>query len=253
MVDATEPALVAEWLREADSVAALTGAGISTESGIPDFRGPNGVWTKNPGAERLSTLHHYMSDRDVRVQAWRLRLEHPALTAEPSPGHLALAELERKGKLHTLVTQNIDGLHQKAGSSDDVLIEIHGTVHEVVCMDCGERAPMERALVRVRAGEDDPDCRSCGGILKSATISFGQSLVAADLDRAERAASACDVFLAVGTSLVVYPVAYLPQAALDTGAKLVIVNAEPTPYDSAADAVLRDPIGEVLPALIGGV
>jgi NAD-dependent deacetylase len=142
MVDSSRLAEIAGWLRAAGNVVVLTGAGISTESGIPDFRGPNGVWTKNPGAERLSTLHAYMTDRDVRVQAWHLRLEHPTWTAEPGPGHVALAELERKGRLQTLVTQNIDGLHQKAGTSSEVLIEIHGTVHDVVCMDCGERAPI---------------------------------------------------------------------------------------------------------------
>jgi NAD-dependent deacetylase len=168
---------IASALRSARKVVGLTGAGISTESGIPDFRGPQGVWTKDPKAERLSTLQAYMSDRDVRVKAWRLRLEHPAWTARPNAGHHALAELERKGSLHTLVTQNIDGLHQRAGTSPEILIEIHGTMWEVVCMQCGDRAEMQRALDRVRAGEEDPECRTCGGILKSATISFGQNLV----------------------------------------------------------------------------
>jgi NAD-dependent deacetylase len=230
-------------------IAVLSGAGISTESGIPDFRGPQGVWTKDPKAERLSTLQAYMSDRDVRVKAWRLRLEHPAWTARPNAGHHALAELERKVRLHTLVTQNIDGLHQRAGTSPEILIEIHGTMWDVVCMQCGERAEMERALDRVRAGEEDPECRTCGGILKSATISFGQNLVQEDLYRAQKAAQSCDLFLAVGTSLAVYPVAYLPQAALDAGARLAIFNAEPTPFDEQADWVVRDPLGECLPKL----
>jgi NAD-dependent deacetylase len=241
---------VARWVREAGRVVALTGAGISTESGIPDFRGPQGVWTKDPKAERLSTLQAYMSDPDVRKTAWKLRLEHPTWTARPNPGHIALADLEKKQRLHTLVTQNIDGLHLTAGSSEDVVVEIHGTMRDVVCMSCGERAPMDRALARVRAGEEDPECRTCGGILKSATISFGQSLVAEDVARAEQAASGCDVFLAIGTSLVVYPVAYLPQIALSAGARLVIINAEPTPFDGQADAVLREPIGEVLAQLV---
>lgn len=241
---------VAGWLRDARrGVVALTGAGISTDSGIPDFRGPNGVWTRNPAAEKLSDIHAYMSDPDVRVAAWQGRLNHPAWTAEPNTGHLALAALERAGRLDVLVTQNIDGLHQRAGSSPASVIEIHGTVRDVVCMSCGDRAPMETALVRVRAGEADPECRGCAGILKSATVSFGQSLDPGHLDRAQRAASTCDVFLAVGTSLTVYPVAYLPEAAVEGGARLVIVNAEPTPYDSRADAVLRQPIGEALPAL----
>jgi NAD-dependent deacetylase len=241
---------IAGWLREARSVVVLTGAGISTESGIPDFRGPQGVWTKDPKAEKLSNIHHYMNDPEVRVAAWQARLVHPAWTAEPNAGHLALAELERRGRLDTLVTQNIDGLHQKAGSSPDRVVEIHGTVREVVCMSCDDRAPMGRALDRVRAGEADPPCRSCGGILKSATVSFGQNLVPEDLMRADKAARNCDLFLALGTTLTVYPVAALPGLALEAGARLVIANADPTPYDPQADAVLRGTLGDVLPALV---
>ena len=241
---------VAAWIGGARSVVTLTGAGISTESGIPDFRGPKGVWTTNPGAEKLSDIRYYMADPDVRVAAWQGRLEHPAWTAEPNGGHRALADLERMGKLDTLVTQNVDGLHQRAGSDPERVVEIHGTMRDVVCMSCAERAPMQRALDRVRAGEADPPCRSCGGILKSATISFGQSLVPEDLDRAQRAASGCDLFLAVGTSLTVYPVAYLPEAALAAGARLVILNAEPTPYDSRAHATFSEPISDVLPRLV---
>jgi NAD-dependent deacetylase len=208
------------------------------------------VWTRDPKAEKLSNLHYYMNDPEVRVASWQARLVHPAWTAGPNAGHLALAELERRARLDTLVTQNIDGLHQKAGSSPDRVVEIHGTVREVVCMACAERAPMERALERVRAGEADPPCRSCGGILKSATISFGQSLVPEDLRRAEKAARNCDLFLALGTTLTVYPVAHLPEFALEAGARLVIANAQPTPFDGEADAVLRANLGEVLPALV---
>ncbi|MDQ3946059.1 MAG: NAD-dependent deacylase [Actinomycetota bacterium] len=248
----TDPHLdtVAAWIAAARSVVALTGAGISTESGIPDFRGPKGVWTTNPAAEKLSDIRYYMADPDVRVTAWQSRLQHPAWTAEPNAGHRALAELERMGKLDTVVTQNVDGLHQRAGSSPERVVEIHGTIRDVVCMACAERAPMQRALDRVRAGEKDPPCRSCGGILKSATISFGQSLVPEDLHRAQRAAGGCDVFLAVGTSLTVYPVAYLPEEALAAGARLVIVTAEPTPYDCRAHATFSEPIGDVLPGLV---
>ena len=241
---------IAAWLRAASKVVVLTGAGISTASGIPDFRGPNGVWTKDPKAERLSNIEHYMSDPEVRVESWRQRLDHPAWKAAPNAGHAALAALERKGRLHLLVTQNIDGLHRLAGSSPDVTIEIHGTMREVVCMSCGERAPMERALIRVRAGEDDPPCRSCGGILKSATVSFGQSLDPEDLSRAQLASWGCDLFLAVGSSLGVYPAARLPAIAVTAGAKLVIINAEPTPYDAVADAVFREEIADVLPAMV---
>lgn len=241
--------MVAQWIADAGSVVALTGAGISTESGVPDFRGPKGVWTLNPEAEKKAHISHYMSDRDWRIQTWKFRLDHAALKAEPNPGHIALAQLERKGRLHTLITQNIDGLHQKAGSSIERLIEIHGTVHEVMCMNCGERAPMERALARVRAGEEDPPCRTCGGILKSATISFGQQLVPEDVERSEQAAASCDTFLAIGSTLVVYPVAYLPEVALKAGGRLIIFNNEPTAYDRVAHAVFRDGLGEILTRL----
>jgi NAD-dependent deacetylase len=240
-----------ELVAGAERITVLTGAGISTESGIPDFRGPNGVWTKDPTAEKLFTLQNYLADPDMRKAAWQARLEHGAWTAKPNAGHRAIVELERCGKMRTLVTQNIDGLHLSAGSSGEKTIEIHGTIHEVMCMSCDDRGPMQRALDRVRAGEADPECRSCGGILKSATISFGQSLVPADLDASRRAAEDCDLFLAVGTSLQVYPVAYLPQYALRNGAELVIVNQEPTPFDRHAAAVLHEPIGTALPLIVG--
>jgi len=232
-------------------VVALTGAGISTESGIPDFRGPQGVWTRNPTAERLSNIHSYMTDPEVRKLSWQSRIDHPAWHATPNAGHRALVELERRGKLHALVTQNIDGLHQQAGSAEDKVIEVHGTMRDVMCMDCGRRGPMLPVLQRVRAGEQDPPCERCGGILKSATISFGQPLVPMVIDRAMRAAREADLMLAVGTSLQVYPVAGAVPLAKAAGARLVIVNAEPTPFDDLADAVLREPIGEVLPALCG--
>jgi len=244
--------VVRGWIEAAERVVVLTGAGVSTDSGIPDFRGPQGVWTRNPEAEKQSTIQHYVADPEVRRRAWRSRLESPAWAAKPNAGHLALVELERRGKLDTLITQNIDGLHQAAGSSPERVVEVHGTMREVVCLDCGERAPMERALARVRAGEDDPPCRTCGGILKSATISFGQSLVPEDLRRAELAARRCDLMLAVGTKLSVYPVAGVVPTAKDSGARVVIVNAEPTEMDGMADAVLRGSIGDILPRLVGG-
>ncbi|HZQ63217.1 MAG TPA: Sir2 family NAD-dependent protein deacetylase, partial [Casimicrobiaceae bacterium] len=179
---------VREWIDHAKHVVALTGAGISTDSGIPDFRGPQGVWTKNPVAEKLSDIRYYLSDPEVRKASWRSRLEHPAWTAQPNAGHRALAALEQRGKLHALITQNIDGLHQLAGNSPDKIIEVHGTLRDVVCMSCGVLRPMHEALDRVRAGEEDPACRECGGILKSATISFGQQLVPQVIDRAMRCA-----------------------------------------------------------------
>jgi NAD-dependent deacetylase len=240
---------VRDWINVSTRVVALTGAGISTESGIPDFRGPQGVWTKNPQAEKLSNIHSYMSDPEVRKLSWRSRVDHPAWHATPNAGHLALVELERRGKLHALVTQNIDGLHQRAGNSPDRVIEVHGTVHEAVCMRCGWRGPMQPVLERVRAGEEDPPCERCHGILKSATISFGQALVPEVIARAFLAAEQADLFLAVGTSLQVYPVAGLVPAAKEAGARVVIVNAEPTPFDDMVDAVLRRPIGKTLTAL----
>ena len=243
--------IVRGWIDASNAIVALTGAGISTESGIPDFRGPQGVWTRNPKAERLSNIHYYMSDPEVRRLSWRSRLDHPAWQAQPNRGHLALVEVERRGKLQALVTQNIDGLHQRAGHSPDKVIEVHGTMRDVVCMECDWRGPMQAVLDRVRSGEDDPPCERCGGILKSATISFGQPLVPAVIERAMRAAETADLLLAVGTSLQVYPVAGAVPIAKAAGARVVIVNAEPTPFDEHADAVLRAPIGDVLPVLCG--
>ncbi|HXD96536.1 MAG TPA: Sir2 family NAD-dependent protein deacetylase [Candidatus Acidoferrum sp.] len=244
--------VVRGWIEAARRLVVLTGAGISTDSGIPDFRGPQGVWTRNPEAEKQSTIQHYVADPDVRRRAWRSRLDSPAWSAQPNAGHRALVALERRGTLDTLITQNIDGLHQVAGSSPERVVEVHGTMREVVCLACGERAAMERALARVRAGEEDPPCRTCGGILKSATISFGQSLVAKDIARAEQAARRCDLMLAVGTKLSVWPVAGVVPVAKDAGARVVILNAEPTDMDGLADAVLRGSIGEILPRLVPG-
>ena len=238
------------WIDAARRIVVLTGAGISTDSGIPDFRGPQGLWTRNPEAEKMATLQHYVADPEVRRRAWRTRVESPMHDREPNDGHRALVTLERRGILDTLVTQNVDGLHLKAGSSPARVVEIHGTAREVVCLGCGERAAMERALARVRAGEVDPPCRSCGGILKSATISFGQGLVQADLERAGAAARRCDLMLAVGTKLSVYPIAGIVPVAKEAGARVVILNAEPTEMDSLADIILRGSISALLPRLM---
>jgi NAD-dependent protein deacetylase/lipoamidase len=242
---------VRSWVEDARRLVVLTGAGISTDSGIPDFRGPQGVWTRNPEAEKLATLQNYLADPDVRRRSWRSRLESPTWQARPNAGHRALVVLEDRGQLDTLITQNVDGLHQMAGSSPDRVIEIHGTMREVVCLSCGERTPMEGVLERVRAGEEDPACRTCGGILKSATISFGQSLVQADLARAGQAARRCDLMLAVGTKLSVWPIAGVVPAARDAGARVAIVNAEPTEMDEMAHAVLRGSISVLLPQIAG--
>jgi NAD-dependent deacetylase len=241
---------VAGWLAAARSVVALTGAGVSTASGIPDFRGPDGVWTRDPTAERLSNIGYYLADPQVRRESWQRRLHHPAWRARPNAAHRALAALDAAGRLGLLVTQNIDGLHLVAGSSAERTIEIHGTIRESVCLACGDRRPMRETLARVEAGDSDPPCLECGGILKSATISFGQNLDPLLLARAEQAAAAADLFLAVGTSLQVYPVARLPEIALGSGARLVIVNAEPTPLDGRGHAVLAGDAGELLSALV---
>jgi NAD-dependent deacetylase len=209
------------------------------------------VWTKDPAAEKASDISHYLADRAVRERAWRTRAEAPPRQLEPNPGHLALVELERSGRLHTLITQNVDGLHQQAGSDPSLVVEVHGTMRDVLCLDCGDRAPMATAVERVRAGEADPPCRRCGGILKSATISFGQSLVVEDLQRADAAARACDLLLAVGSTLAVYPIADVVPLAIAHGARVVIVNGSPTAMDDLADAVVTGSISEVLPALVG--
>ena len=237
-------------LSAARSVTVLTGAGISTDSGIPDFRGPQGVWTKDPNAAAMFTIDNYVADPDVRRRAWQSRRAHSAWTAEPNAGHDALVALERAGKLRSIVTQNIDGLHQKAGSSPEKVIEIHGTIWDVVCLSCGNRTPMAETLAR---DEEDPACELCGGILKSATISFGQSLEPDVLRAAVRAAQDCDLLLAVGTSLTVHPAAGLVDLALAAGARFIVVNAQPTPYDPVADTVIRDPISQSLPALVAAV
>lgn len=239
-----------ELIDASGRVVVLTGAGISTESGIPDFRGPKGVWTKNPEAEKMATIQHYMADGELRERSWRSKLDSAARRTKPNAGHRALVALERRGKLHTLVTQNVDGLHQDAGTNPEKVLEIHGTMREVMCMSCGDRAAMEVAFERVRAGEADPACLSCGGILKSATISFGQGLVAEDLARSQQAALECDLMFAIGTTLAVFPIAAVVPVAHRAGASVVILNAEATEMDDLADVVLRGQIGEILPALI---
>jgi NAD-dependent deacetylase len=242
--------MIGEWLRNASAITVLTGAGISTESGIPDFRGPQGVWTKDPRAAAMSTIDVYVADPAVRRRVWRSRRDHPAWGAEPNAGHRALVDLERAGRLRAIVTQNIDGLHQKAGSDPDLVIEVHGTMLEAECLTCGTRTPMPAVLARLDQGEEDPPCLECGGIQKSATISFGQALDPDVFAAAERAARECDVFLAVGSSLGVQPAAGLCVEAVESGARLVIVNAQETPYDRLADAIVREPIGTVLPTLL---
>ncbi|MFF7093839.1 NAD-dependent deacetylase [Streptomyces rubradiris] len=231
-------------------VALLSGAGISTDSGIPDYRGPNGLWRRDPEAEKLVTYEYYMADPEIRRRSWLMRRDSGALGARPNAAHRAVAELERSGVPVRVLTQNVDGLHQLAGLPARKVLELHGSARGVVCTRCHARGPMEEALARVAAGEPDPPCLECGGVLKPATVMFGERLDPVVLGEAAAIAKACQVFVAVGSSLQVQPAAGLAGVAADHGARLVVVNAEPTPYDERADEVIREPIGTALPALL---
>jgi NAD-dependent deacetylase len=238
---------VAEWTRGVSRVAVLTGAGISTDSGIPDYRGPNGVWTRDPAAADLFTYTNFMSDPAVRARFWRTYLGHPAWDAQPNAAHRALADLERNGSAVRILTQNIDGLHQKAGSTPRKVLELHGSMREVVCTACRIRTPTVDTLARVEAGNPDPPCTACGGTLKLAVVLFGEHLDANTVALAEKIAQACQLILAVGSSLQVEPAASLCTVAVNAGARLVIINRDPTPYDDLATGVVREPIGAALP------
>ena len=208
------------------------------------------MWTLDPAAEKLFTIQNYLADPAIRRRSWLARRENPAWGAEPNAGHAAVVELERRGALRAVITQNIDRLHQKAGSSPERVIEVHGNMVEAVCWDCGARSLTQEALTRLDAGEDDPACLVCGGILKTATIMFGQNLDPEVLGAAAEAAQTCDVFVAVGSTLQVTPAATLCEVAVRRGAELIIVNRDPTPYDDLASRVIREPISESLPVLV---
>ncbi|MCH0563399.1 MULTISPECIES: Sir2 family NAD-dependent protein deacetylase [unclassified Streptomyces] len=234
-------------------VAILSGAGVSTDSGIPDYRGPNGLWRRDPEAEKLVTYEYYMGDPEIRRRSWQMRRKNRTLHAQPNAAHRAVAELEQSGTPVRVITQNVDGLHQLAGMPARKVLELHGTAHSVVCTRCHDRGPMDAVLARVEAGEDDPQCLRCGGILKSATVMFGERLDPMVLGKAVAISKACHVFIAVGSSLQVQPAAGLAGIAADHGARLIIVNAEPTPYDDVADDVVRAPIGSALPDLLSSL
>lgn len=237
-------------LVDARSVAVLTGAGISTDSGIPDFRGPNGIWTRDPEAELLSTIDAYLTRPDIRRRAWQARLDNPSWSARPNAGHLALTDLDREGRLLHLATQNVDGLHLAAGTSPSRVAEVHGTIREALCVACEWRGPMVDVLARVRAGEADPPCGECGGIIKSATVYFGESLDDRLVEVSFAAAENADVMLAVGTTLQVYPIAQMVELAARARVPVVVVNGAPTALDHLASAVVIGSISEVLPGLV---
>jgi NAD-dependent deacetylase len=241
---------VRSWVDQARRVTVFTGAGISTDSGIPDFRGPNGVWTKNPGAEKAATLQNYLAEPHVRRLAWRNRAESPAFGARPNAAHRAIARLQERDKLQAVITQNVDGLHQKAGTDPEKVIEVHGTIWWTRCWGCSDRRPMSEALERVRAGDEDPPCLVCGGILKSDTISFGQALVPEVIEAAFDAAEQGELMIAAGSTLSVFPAANVVPRAKSAGARVVIVNGDPTGMDRFADAVLLGPLGTLLPSIL---
>ncbi|RJL24485.1 SIR2 family NAD-dependent protein deacylase [Bailinhaonella thermotolerans] len=231
-------------------ITVMTGAGISTASGIPDYRGPQGLWRSDPDYQKLVTIDYYLTDPAIRRKSWEFRRGSPAWQARPNDAHRALVDLEKSGRLDALITQNVDGLHQSAGSDPARVLELHGNMFGVLCVGCGERSTLREALDRIDAGDPDPACRSCGDILKTTTVMFGEPLEPATIARAVEAAETCEVFVAIGTTLQVQPAASLAGIAAEAGATLIIVNADPTPYDRLAAEVIRTPIPEAVPALV---
>lgn len=241
----------AELIQQARQIAVLTGAGISTESGIPDFRSPGSVWRHQPPV----SYHDFISRAEARQHYWQTRrnLSAQVAAAQPNAAHKALVELERRQVLLGIITQNFDGLHQDAGIPPERVIEIHGTSRAAACTLCGARSSMSDLQQRIDAGEIDPCCPSCGGYLKSATILFGQRVPEAELARAKELAMSCDLFLVVGSSLKVTPAATLPRMALSRNIPLIIVNLQPTPLDDYADVVISEKAGTILPALVASL
>jgi NAD-dependent deacetylase len=236
------------FLRSAQRVAAFTGAGISTESGISDFRSPGGVWDRY----RIVTYQEFVASVESRKEYWVMKKEffHELTSARPNRAHKALARLEREGRLHCLITQNIDGLHQAAGSSPEKIIELHGTNRQADCLGCGRRLPIEAVQERLESGEEEPRCEECGELLKPATVMFGQSMPEEELRCAFEYAAACDLLFMIGSSLQVQPAASIPQAAYQAGAKLIFINRTETPWDQIADLRFSEPAGEVMDRIV---
>ena len=249
-INTHEFTLVRQWVTEARRITVLTGAGISTASGVPDFRGPNGIWTKNPSAEKFSNIESYKNDESIRIAGWQASSARRLNTVEPNVGHLALVELERRGQLRGLATQNVDGLHLVAGNSPEIVHEVHGTWQYTRCIGCSDRLPVEDTLQRVDAGEADPKCLKCGGLMKRDVILFGEALVPQVIAGAMAAAEDADLVMAIGTQLNVTPAANVVTRGKAAGAKVIIMNNQPTDRDQYADAFLMGDITEMLPALV---
>jgi len=242
---------IAQLIVAAKKVTAFTGAGISTESGIPDFRSPGGIWTKYKPED--FTYQKFISNPETRRLSWQRFRDIPWTSVKPNAAHYALAELERLGRLDCVITQNVDGLHQLAGNGEDRVIELHGTVRWVACLGCGKRWPRQEVEAWLERGVEIPQCDACNGLLKSATISFGQAMPVKETREAEARCRACDLCIVIGSSLVVYPAAYMPVYAKQAGADLVIINREPTPMDNQATVVVHGGAGETLTKVIEGV
>ncbi|MEW5945663.1 MAG: Sir2 family NAD-dependent protein deacetylase [bacterium] len=230
------------------SVVVFTGAGISTESGIPDFRSPGGVWSRH----RPVTYQEFVSSREARAAYWKMKREgwNEFAASAPNPAHLAIVQIERAGRLTGLITQNIDGLHLAAGNSEEKIVELHGNNRYVKCLTCGAVTGMEEAIRRIDGGEEAPECLECGGLLKPATVSFGQEMPRGEMERAHEYSTECDLFTVVGSSLVVQPAASFPVIAKRSGAKLIFINMTPTPLDAIADVIIRGTAGAALPAVV---
>jgi len=243
---------VADLIVSARHTVIFTGAGISTESGIPDFRGPGGIWERFDPDD--FTYQKFIKDPEARRKHWRmLHGSGLATDAKPNPAHHAIAELDRLGKLDCVITQNVDNLHQKAGVSDDKVLELHGNMQWAVCLNCGHRYPFEQVKTRLDTGEEDPDCETCHGILKPSAVFFGESLPVKVLEEAAFRSRKCDLFIVIGSTLVVYPAAYMPIYAVESGARLVIINLSSTPMDRQAAVLIRAKAGEAMSRVIAGV
>ena len=241
---------VADMIIEANRIVIFTGAGFSTESGVPDFRSPGGVWdTFDPG---MLNYQNFLASEEVREEYWRMHrmMWETIRDAQPNAGHYAVADLHKLGKLDRVITQNTDGLHQKAGLPEDMVIEVHGTMQYAYCIECGQRYPRGEVHDKMLAGQKVPRCDACNGVIKPATIAFGQAMPVEETRAAEEHSANCDLFLAAGSSLVVYPAAGMPVAAKRSGARLVILNLTGTPHDSQADVVIAEKTGETLSRIV---